>query len=63
MDEPESRPSLRPEDLKRIGRLIGIKFRTTIVMCDAKLIDRNKLLIEKFIPRDKRRKNKKLSGE
>ena len=60
VDEPKSRPSLRPEDLQKIGELIGIKIKTTVVLKDVSEIDRNKLLNEKYIPHAKRKKNKKL---
>jgi len=60
IEEPTSRPSLRPEDLMKIGKLIGIKIRTTVVVGDIEKIDRNKLLNEKYIPRVQRKKNKKL---
>jgi len=60
VDEPDSRPSLRPEDLMKIGALIGIKIKPTVILQDASKIDRTKLLNEKFIPHAKRKKNKKL---
>jgi len=61
-EEPFSRPSLRPEDLMRIGDLIGIKIKTTLILGDKDDIDVSKLLNEKFIPHGKRKKNKKLTG-
>ena len=60
-DEPKSRPSLRPEDLMKVGELIGIKIKTQVIVKDAHLIDRSKLLNEKYIPHGKRQKNKKLN--
>lgn len=60
VDDPESRPSLRPEDLMKVGRLIGIKIKPTLILQDASKIDRTKLLNEKYIPHGKRKKNKKL---
>jgi len=59
-ENPKSRPSLRPEDLMKVGKLIGIKIRPTIIMKEAHLIDRTKLLNDKYIPHVKRKKNKKL---
>ena len=59
-DEPKSKPSLRPEDLMKVGKLIGIKIKTQVIVKDAHLIDRSKLLNKKFIPHGERKKNKKL---
>lgn len=60
IEEPKSKPSLRPEDLMKIGELIGIRIRITVVAKDASLIDRTKLLNEKYLPHGQRKKNKKL---
>lgn len=59
-DEPLSRPSVRAEDIIKIGELIGIKIRITVVEGDINNVDRTKLLNDKFIPRGRRKKNKKL---
>lgn len=59
-DDPESRPSLRQEDLVRMGELIGVKIKVQVILDDPENVDRKKLLNEKFIPRGKRKRNKKV---
>lgn len=60
LDEPKSRPSLRAEDIIKMGELVGIKIRTSVIVGDINEIDRSKLLNDKFIPHARRKKNKKL---
>ena len=61
IDDPKSRPSIRAEDIIRMGELVGIKIRTMVVEDDIENIDRSKLLNEKFLPIARRKKNKKFS--
>lgn len=60
-DDIVSRPSLRAEDIIKMGELLNIKIRTTVVVGDIKEVDRSKLMNEKFLPVERRKKNKKLS--
>jgi hypothetical protein len=59
-EEPESRPSLRAEDIMKIAELIGIEIRVAVLRKPIENIDRDKLLNDKFIPHAQRKKNKKL---
>lgn len=43
-EEPLSKPSLRSTDLEKIGAVIGIKIRITLVMADIKSINRQDIL-------------------
>lgn len=59
-EEPESRPSLRPTDLMKVGELIGIRIRTNVILTPIENIDVNDLIKRKYIPHEQRKKNKKL---
>lgn len=59
-EDPLSRPSLRAEDVIKIGEIIGIKIRVQVIEDNIESVDRTKLLNDKFIPREQRKKNKKL---
>ena len=60
-DDPLSRPAMRAEDLINMGDLVGLKIRTRVFAQPAEEVDVKKLLNEKFIPVEQRKKNKKLS--
>ena len=61
-EEPNSRPSLRAEEIMKIAELVGIEIRVAVLRKPIDTIDRDKLLNDKFIPHAQRKKNKKLGG-
>ena len=58
-EDPDSRPSLRAEDLMKIAELIGIEIRVAVLRKPIEDVNREKLLNDKFIPHAQRKKNKK----
>ena len=59
-DEPLSKPSIRAEEIMKIGDLIGLKVRVRVFAIPKEEIDVNEFVIEKYIPVEQRKKNKKL---
>jgi len=44
LEEPLSRPNLRSTDLEKIGSIIGLKIRITVVMAKKESVDRKDIL-------------------